>query len=117
MEQSLRPRTPTAGQSSGQPSPGATMDSFSPTRMLAWLALATGLASSPAELRARSQSDGEMGPVSRAAIGISVSIAPRLGAERAVPAQGQGLEVEHPRQQRLCIWSNAPVGTFSMIAS
>ena len=95
---------------------GADMAGFSSTRSLAFLALASIAISTPGALRAKSASrGGEMGPVSTGSIRISLSVAPRGGAEPAL-AEGGGVEGQGA-DRPLCIWSNAPVGTFSVTAS
>jgi hypothetical protein len=61
---------------------------------------------------------GAMGNVSRATIGISVSVAPRLQLLRAgaqstgSAAGGNGLRTSQP----LCIWGNTPLGTYNVTA-
>ena len=89
---------------------------FSSTRSLAFLALASVAISAPGTLWAKPASGGgEMGPVSTGSVQISLSVAPRLGAEPAL-AEGGGVEGQGGGRA-LCIWSNAAVGTFSVTAS
>ena len=54
---------------------------------------------------------GALGPVSRANIGISLSIAPRIQADRL-----QRAEADIDGGEPFCIWSNASIGTFSVSA-
>lgn len=60
---------------------------------------------------AKAESDGQVGAVSRGTVSISLSVAPRLGAERSAAAAGDS------GSQPFCIWSNAAVGTFTLSAS
>jgi hypothetical protein len=60
---------------------------------------------------------GEMGNVSRATIGISLSVAPRVqlmrvGKESTSKTAGQSIL----RAQALCIWGNTPLGTYNVTA-
>jgi hypothetical protein len=60
---------------------------------------------------------GEMGNVSRATIGISLSVAPRVqlmrvGKESTSKLAGQS----SLRAQALCIWGNTPLGTYNVTA-
>lgn len=61
---------------------------------------------------------GAMGNISRATIGISVSVAPRIELLRAGPQStskavgGNGMQAAQP----LCIWGNTPLGTYNVTA-
>jgi hypothetical protein len=72
------------------------------------------LAFRPDGLGAQPASDGQLGPISRGSVHISLSVAPRLGAERAAARQaGAGKAPTQP----FCIWSNGAISTFSVRAS
>lgn len=92
------------------------MAGFSSYLALAPLTLAATVLAGPAALAASPGSGGQAGPVSMASVRISLTVAPRLQAERAEPADA-GVESAASPAQPLCIWSNAPAGTFSVTAS
>jgi hypothetical protein len=62
---------------------------------------------------------GAMGNVSRATIGISVSVAPRVELLRAGPesASTKAGESGVRAAQPLCIWGNTALGTYNVTAS
>lgn len=67
--------------------------------------------------RAQRGSGGAMGSVSRAAVGISLSVAPRVQADRLTAAQRlSGLGRATPGEP-FCIWSNASIGSYTFSAS
>lgn len=71
------------------------------------------LASSPAAVRAEAYS-GQLGPVSRGSVRISLSVAPRLGAKRSLSGT---VGIESVGTRPFCIWSNASIPTFSLSVS
>jgi len=88
--------------------PGSTM------RVIAgWLCIGQ-LAFHPDALGAQQAFNGQIGPVSRASVQISLSVAPRLGAERA---EGGASRAGEASAQPFCIWSNGAIATFSLSAS
>lgn len=68
-------------------------------------------------LRAQPGVGGAMGPVSRASIGISLSVAPRVEADRHAAVHAAGLSDRTVWSEPFCIWSNTSIGTFSLSAS
>lgn len=117
MEQSLEGRQSGGVHSSGSTSRELDMKIRSSGQDRACIAaVALLLALSPAGLCAQSASPGSMGPVSRASIAISLSVAPHMQAER-VPAS-EGLRSSRDgTTQPFCVWSNGSVGTFSVSAT
>jgi hypothetical protein len=82
------------------------------------VALAGVLAAVSAEpVTAQPGSGGAMGAVARGTVAISLSVAPRVQADRlaseniASTSQGTG------QSEPFCIWSNASIGTYSLSAA
>lgn len=82
------------------------------------IALAGLLATVSAEpVTAQPGSGGAMGAVARGTVAISLSVAPRVQADRlaseniASTSQGTG------QSEPFCIWSNASIGTYSLSAA
>jgi hypothetical protein len=57
-----------------------------------------------------------MGPVSRASVAISLSVAPRLAADRLARGTVDRSDPEHG-SAAFCVWSNTSIGTYSVSAS
>lgn len=83
----------------------ACSGTIAPSAVLACIVLAaTSAAAQPG-------TGGEIGPVSRASIGISLSVAPRIQADRT-----QHVVDGTNKGETFCIWSNASIRTFSVRA-
>lgn len=65
---------------------------------------------------ARSAGDGVIGPVSRASVAISLSVAPRLEADRLAAAGTADRSGRNRGSDAFCIWSNTSIGTYSVSA-
>jgi hypothetical protein len=82
------------------------------------VALAGVLAAVSAEpVTAQPGSGGAMGVVARGTVAISLSVAPRVQADRLASENIASRSDGAGRSEPFCIWSNAPIGTYSLSAA